>query len=98
MVEGRGMDVIPMGSVAYKFARVAAGLNTITWTPVPKHEWDIAGGAALIAASGGQVLGLTGEPLTFNRASPWLPGAIAVPPGLDRHLEEVLNLVALQLA
>lgn len=96
-VSERGLDVIPMGSVAYKFARVAAGLNTITWTPVPKHEWDIAGGAALIAASGGQVLGLSGETFSFNRVSPWLPGAIAMPPGLERHLDDVLKLVAGQL-
>lgn len=96
-IEDMGLDVIPMGSVAYKLARVAAGLNTITWTPVPKHEWDIAGGAALISASGGQVVGLSGEPLSFNQATAWLPGAIAIPPGLDQHLEDVLNLVALQL-
>lgn len=96
-IEGLGLEVIPMGSVAYKLARVAAGLNTITWTPVPKHEWDVAGGAALISASGGKVVGLSGEPLSFNQVTPWLSGAIALPPGLDHHLEDVLSLVATQL-
>ena len=43
-----GLDVVPMGSVAYKMARVAAGLDDATWTLVPKHEWDVAAGAALL--------------------------------------------------
>src|SRR4029077_21217958 len=43
----------PMGSVAYKLARVAAGLADITFTLTPKNEWDIAAGAALIASAGG---------------------------------------------
>src|SRR4051794_629818 len=41
----------PMGSVAYKLARVAAGLEDITFTLTPKNEWDVAGGAALIASA-----------------------------------------------
>src|SRR5581483_7603732 len=34
----------PTGSVAYKLARVAAGLADATFTLKPKHEWDIAAG------------------------------------------------------
>ena len=44
------------GSVAYKLAQVAVGIADGTWTLVPKHEWDIAGGAALVKAAGGSVL------------------------------------------
>ena len=47
--------ITPMGSVAYKLARVAAGLEDITFTLTPKNEWDVAGGAALIASAGGFV-------------------------------------------
>src|SRR5260370_22469805 len=36
----------PMGSVAYKLARVAAGLAGITFTLVPQHERDVARGGA----------------------------------------------------
>ena len=89
----RGIDVTPMGSVAYKMARVAAGLSDATWTLVPKHEWDVAGGAALLLASGGKAVGLRGEPLEFNRPHPWFDGVIAVPPGFEPHIETVLSLV-----
>jgi myo-inositol-1(or 4)-monophosphatase len=68
--------VQPMGSVAYKLARVAAGLADATFTLTPKHEWDVAGGAALIASSGGFVQTLNSE-LTCNRRKPLLDGLIA---------------------
>jgi len=70
-------EVIPCGSVAYKLGLVAAGLTDATWTLVPKHEWDVAGGAALVLAAGGMVYELDGSPVTFNRESPKLPGFVA---------------------
>ncbi len=42
-----------MGSVAYKLGLVGAGLADATWTLVPKHEWDVAAGAAIVLAGGG---------------------------------------------
>jgi myo-inositol-1(or 4)-monophosphatase len=98
VVESAGISVEPMGSVAYKMARVAAGLDRATWTPVPKHEWDVAGGAALLAAVGGSAVGLEGETLVFNQPRPWFSGVIAVPPGFETHLETVKRFVGLQLA
>ena len=55
--------VQPMGSVAYKLALVAAGLADATFTLSPKHEWDIAAGAALVEAAGGYVSLPDGTPL-----------------------------------
>lgn len=66
-----------MGSVAYKLALVAAGKAHATWTLVPKHEWDVAAGVALVRFSGGIVLQLTGEPPAFNQANPIFQGLIA---------------------
>lgn len=97
-VEAEGLRVEPMGSVAYKMARVAAGLADVTWTPVPKHEWDVAAGSALLAAAGGRTLGLDGRPLQFNRQRPWLSGMIAIPSGLEVHLGAIQSLIALQIA
>ena len=98
VVESVGITVVPMGSVAYKMARVAAGLDEATWTPVPKHEWDVAGGAALLRAIGGTTVGLDGREIRFNRQSPWISGAIAVPPGFEANLEEVIELTGRQNA
>ncbi len=80
--QGSGIAVEAMGSVAYKLARVACGLADATWTLVPKHEWDVAAGVALVHASGGWVANLDGSPPIFNQARPWLSGLIAAAPGL----------------
>ena len=80
----------PMGSVAYKLARVAAGLADITFTLTPKNEWDIAGGAALIASAGGFVQTLQ-DPLSCNRKDPLIDGLIACGPLLKDELLEFLS-------
>jgi myo-inositol-1(or 4)-monophosphatase len=97
VVESDGVAVEPMGSVAYKLGRVAAGLDHITWTPVPKHEWDVAGGAALIAAAGGSVLGLDANTLVFNQDHPWFSGVIGLGRGMEGHLDWVRALISKQL-
>jgi myo-inositol-1(or 4)-monophosphatase len=69
--------VSPTGSVAYKLAMVAAGMGDATFTRLPKNEWDIASGAALIIEAGGCVTGLDGEPVRLNQPNVRLPGLIA---------------------
>lgn len=70
-------QIRPMGSVAYKLARVAAGLADATWTLVPKHEWDVAAGVALVCAAGGMVKTLDGHFPLFNRPEPLFSGLLA---------------------
>ncbi len=82
--------VEPMGSVACKMGLVAAGLADATWTLVPKNEWDVAGGTALVRAAGGVVWRPDGEPLGFNRAKTLLPGLLATPAGLERPVRDFL--------
>jgi myo-inositol-1(or 4)-monophosphatase len=89
---GSWFTVVPMGSVAYKLARVAAGLADGTWTLVPKHEWDVAAGTALVRAAGGVVRVRDGSVPRFNRARPKLDGLLAL---ADRSLlERVVPILA----
>jgi myo-inositol-1(or 4)-monophosphatase len=83
-------QVVPMGSVAYKLARVAAGLDDATWTLVPKHEWDVAAGVALVLAAGGTLVAGSPAEERFNRADPLLSRLIAAPPQL---LAEILAAI-----
>ncbi|MGD0696127.1 MAG: 3'(2'),5'-bisphosphate nucleotidase CysQ [Terriglobia bacterium] len=87
---GREFEIRPTGSVAYKFALVAAGRADATWTLTPKNEWDVAAGIALVEAAGGfaQVLGKSS--IVLNNPSPLLPGLIASGPSLR---EEILSLL-----
>ncbi|MDQ3782447.1 MAG: 3'(2'),5'-bisphosphate nucleotidase CysQ [Actinomycetota bacterium] len=80
-----------MGSVAYKLACVGAGLADATWTLVPKHEWDVAAGAAIVVAGGGRVSGPQGEHITFNRTHPKLTGFVATAPALEAPVRKLLD-------
>ena len=80
--------VKPMGSVAYKLALVAAGKADATWTVVPKNEWDVAAGAALVLAAGGAVYEPNGGTRRFNDANPLLTGLVAHPASLEHDVTE----------
>jgi myo-inositol-1(or 4)-monophosphatase len=75
-----------MGSVAYKLARVAAGLADATFTLTPKNEWDVVAGAALVRSAGGFVSTLDRKDLTVNRRDPLLTGLLAGGPFLKDQL------------
>jgi myo-inositol-1(or 4)-monophosphatase len=80
-----------MGSVAYKLALVSAGLADITFTLVPKNEWDVAAGAALVESAGGFVRTLDHQPLRCNNRSPLLPGMFACGPLLAEQLTALVR-------
>ena len=92
---GGAFDVVPVGSVAWKLALVAAGRADATWTLTPKHEWDVAAGAAMVRAAGGTVFGLDGGPLRFNLPSPRVSGLVACAPGLEAEVRALLGTPAL---
>lgn len=82
-----------MGSVAYKLGLVAAGFADATWTLVPKNEWDVAGGAALVTAAGGVVMGVDYQPVVFNQPKTLLDGFIATAPGLTTAVRELIERI-----
>ena len=86
------MVIIPTGSVAYKLARVAAGLDDITFTLVPKNEWDIAAGVALVIAGGGKLIEKEKAPLVFNRPKTLISGLIASGPNLFEPLLKKIGI------
>jgi myo-inositol-1(or 4)-monophosphatase len=89
--QGQGFAVRPLGSIAYKLALVAAGKADATWTMVPKHEWDIAAGVALVEASGGFVTLAGGSPPVFNQRDARVAGLIAGGKALRPRLTEIVS-------
>lgn len=88
------LQVRSMGSVAYKLALVAAGRADATWTLMPKNEWDVAAGAALLEAGGGVVRTPANLPLKFNQKSPALPGLFGCGRNLAQDIAELLHQYA----
>lgn len=86
--------IVPMGSVAYKLALVAARRADATWTLVPKHEWDVAAGAALMRASGGWIALPDGSPPTWNSPEPLIRGLVATTPAVAHDTARLLDIRA----
>jgi len=94
--ESSNFKIRPMGSVAYKLALVSAGLADVTFTLVPKNEWDVAAGAALVESAGGFVRTLDNRPLRCNIRNPLLSGLLAGGPHLRDELMSMLQIPAAQ--
>ena len=60
----------PCGGSAYKLAVIAAGRAHSGLTFIPKSEWDICAGAAIIQEAGGIVTDAAGQAIRFNQKSP----------------------------
>lgn len=85
------LDFIWRHSIALRLAHVAAGDADATLLFGLKHNWDVAGGAAIIAGAGGMVTDMRGGALRFNLPDPRTPGLIASGPRLNPLLIERLK-------
>ncbi|HEY3351732.1 MAG TPA: 3'(2'),5'-bisphosphate nucleotidase CysQ [Polyangia bacterium] len=86
------IEVVAVGSVAYKLGLVAAGRADASFTPRPRHAWDIAAGVAIVTAAGGRVTDRHGRPYRFNVAESLQDGVCATNGPLH---DAVLALLAL---
>lgn len=84
--EGAPFEIVPMGSVAYKLACVAAGLADATFTLVPKNEWDVAAGAGLVQMAGGRVKNSPHALFPFNRPQTLMDSLFATGEALFERL------------
>jgi myo-inositol-1(or 4)-monophosphatase len=81
-------QVEPVGSTAYKLARIAAGRGDVFLSRGPKSEWDICAGVLLVQEAGGLATDVRGAELRFNQAAPYVHGILAS--------NEVLHAAVLQ--
>jgi myo-inositol-1(or 4)-monophosphatase len=79
-------DIEPVGSTAYKLARVAAGSGDAFLSRGPKSEWDICAGALLVMEAGGRATDLSSRAPRFNNADPYVHGIVAAAAGLHEAL------------
>ena len=87
-----GASVTLVARNAEQMARIAAGLNDVTFTLVPKNEWDVAAGWLLVEAAGGKVIDKNGQVRIFNQPDPLLPGLLAANPVILSHLMELCQV------
>ena len=77
----------PVGSIAYRLARVAGGDGDGTLTFRTIHEWDICAGVLIVEEAGGKASDGDGHALMFNRLPATHKGVIAANPDLTDGLQ-----------
>jgi myo-inositol-1(or 4)-monophosphatase len=77
----------PVGSIAYRLAKVAGGDGDGTLTFRTIHDWDVCAGALIVEEAGGKVVDGEGRPLTFNRLPAKHRGVVAANPELATGLQ-----------
>jgi fructose-1,6-bisphosphatase/inositol monophosphatase family enzyme len=61
-------ELVPISSMAYKLARVAAGMEDGVLSKKRRKEWGTCAGTALVLGAGGRVSLLDSAEIRFNRA------------------------------
>lgn len=85
------LNLIPTGSVAFKFGLVAAGRAEATFTNQPRNAWDIAGGVAIVNAAGGRCTNRHGQPYRFNQPDPLQDGVCCTNGALHDKILDVMK-------
>ena len=70
-------DLKPIGSIAYRLAKVAGGDGDATITFRTIHEWDICAGVLMVQEAGGKAVDGSGAIMRFNRELPKHRGVVA---------------------
>lgn len=86
-------EVKPVGSIAYRLAKVAGGDGDGTLTFRSIHEWDICAGVLMVEEAGGIVLDGSGNPLIFNRQETRHRGVVAANEPLTQGLQCLVEKV-----
>jgi myo-inositol-1(or 4)-monophosphatase len=82
-------EINPIGSIAYRLAKVAAGDGDGTLTFRSIHEWDICAGVLMVEAAGGKVVDGSGNDLLFNQREPRHRGVVAANAPLTEGLQDL---------
>jgi myo-inositol-1(or 4)-monophosphatase len=70
-------ELVPLGSTAYKMARVADGTVDAYLSVGPKGEWDVCAAQVVLEEAGGTVTRLDGSRVRYNRPDPAWTGVAA---------------------
>ena len=82
-------EIKPVGSIAYRLAKVAGGDGDATITFRTIHEWDICAGVLMVQEAGGTVVDGSGATMTFNRELPKHRGVVAANGSLAGGLQSM---------
>lgn len=80
-------------SIAYRLAKVAAGMADAAISLAAKNDWDIAAADLIVREAGGLCTTKEGTGFRYNRETPRHPSVIATAPSLYRPILDMLRTV-----
>ena len=89
------MDVLKIGSIAYRLALVASGRADATLALSEKSDWDIAAGEIIACEAGALVTSHDGRAFRYNRDTTDQISLLAAPPALHAALSRRVAAVRL---
>jgi myo-inositol-1(or 4)-monophosphatase len=78
-------------SIAYRLAKVAAGMADAAISLAAKNDWDIAAADLVVREAGGLCTTKEGTGFLYNREIPRHPSVIATAPALHRQILDMLR-------
>ncbi|MTI00597.1 3'(2'),5'-bisphosphate nucleotidase CysQ [Roseibium sp. RKSG952] len=81
-------------SLAYRFAQVASGAVDVAVARKGPSDWDLAAADLLVQEAGGQIRGLDGAPVVYNKPETRHPALIAAPIPLIGEAARLISRVA----
>ena len=79
----------PVGSIAYRLAKVAGGDGDGTLTFRSIYDWDVCAGVLMVEEAGGKVVDGGGKIMMFNRHEPKHRGVVAANSALTQGLHDL---------
>jgi len=79
----------PIGSIAFRLAKVAGGDGDATLTFRSIHEWDVCAGVLMVEEAGGRVVDGSGKTMLFNQAEAKHRGVVAANASLTEGLQDL---------
>ena len=73
----KNIEVIKMGSIAYKIALVAKGSVDIALSFTKKNDWDLAAADLLINEAGGEIKSIAGQKINYNTTNLMIDSVMA---------------------
>lgn len=82
------MSIEQRNSIAYRMCLVASGAFDATFSPKPKHDWDLAAGDLIVHEAGGVASDHLGRPFVYNLDTPLQRSLMCAGAGLHPLLLE----------
>ena len=82
----KNLEILSMGSIAYKIALVAKGQVDIALSFTKKSDWDLAAASLILEEAGGTISNIRNEKINYNTKKLNISSVLAANPNIHKRL------------